>query len=298
MNRPSNGFAKWMAFFLVIFCLVNPKEATGRANRTEASRPRIKLPIRIYHDYLVVVKGRIGTLTEQNLIVDTGTAPTILDASVVGNLGLKVSKGILEGVGGDKPSQVAMVPDLEVGPIQRTGFQVFVGDLSFLKRDLGIPIAGIVGLDVLGERDFRLDYAAREIVFDPTENENEVLVPFEAHSPLVILKLQVDKEPFRLLLDTGAAGLIFFRSEAGSRMERKAAFDERNGTGVGGSFSVREINPGNILVGGKRFRLEKAFLANDKSMDDRGFDGLMGVGALGFKSVTFHFAEHTVSFVK
>ena len=80
----------------------------------DAPQPSFRLPVKIYKDFLVVLEGQIGgdqnqfgvntnvNLPLQNFVIDTGTAPSIINESVVRKLGRAGGPvAIPKGVGGD-----------------------------------------------------------------------------------------------------------------------------------------------------------------------------------------------------
>src|SRR5215471_9873118 len=46
------------------------------------------VPFKLYHDYLIVVKGSLGSLESLNFLVDTGANPTAIDCRLAKKLGL------------------------------------------------------------------------------------------------------------------------------------------------------------------------------------------------------------------
>jgi hypothetical protein len=63
---------------------------------------------------------------------------------------------------------------------------VQVHDLSRLERELGIPLAGLIGLDVLSKASFRLDYENKKIEFADLSHKG-IPVPFEARTSLAVV---------------------------------------------------------------------------------------------------------------
>ncbi|MEI4878407.1 hypothetical protein, partial [Klebsiella pneumoniae] len=54
------------------------------------SLPGQRIPLKIYRNFLIVAEGRIeGGPDGRNFILDTGTAPSIINAKVVSQLGLE-----------------------------------------------------------------------------------------------------------------------------------------------------------------------------------------------------------------
>jgi aspartyl protease len=63
----------------------------NRALQEEQSLARvpIKVPIRLYWGYVVIVEGSIGNLHKLNFQVDTGVYPSVLDQKIAQKLGLQ-----------------------------------------------------------------------------------------------------------------------------------------------------------------------------------------------------------------
>src|SRR6202021_3049736 len=60
------------------------------------TQPVAEIPFKAYQDYLIVVDGRIGNLEHQNLLLDTGSNPSMIDRNVFAKLGVQgASRGVL-----------------------------------------------------------------------------------------------------------------------------------------------------------------------------------------------------------
>jgi predicted aspartyl protease len=275
----------FLSFFLT---LTGTASAKTKESPSNATAQRIELPIRLFRGYLVVVEGSVGGLEHQNLLVDTGTAPTILNAKITGALGLALRPATLALPNASVETEAAVLPELVVGPVHATLLPVIVRDLSSLDHQLGIPIAAVIGLDVLGQSSFRLDYSAKKLVFGAVAAQG-ISLPFEAASPLITVELLAGRDPVHLLVDTGAAGLVFFASRVKHRLALADLSAFRNDTSLSGSFRTKAVNPGELALGGRQFHLARAFLTIDPEDAEKSFDGLLGVGAMGFKSISFDF---------
>ncbi len=56
---------------------------------SEIVRPvSVKLPIRLFWNYLVIVDGSIGNVQKLHFLVDTGAYPSIVDQKIARHLGL------------------------------------------------------------------------------------------------------------------------------------------------------------------------------------------------------------------
>jgi len=283
-----------LSVFLLIFlgvtstCSAKTKESPGSLGTVGPS----ELSMRVYQGYLVVVKGSVGGLEEQNLLVDTGTDPSIVNASIVRALGLATQTASLDAINARLAATSTILPALDVGRIHARTIPVLVQDFTSLENRLGTPIAAVVGLDVLGQSSFRLDYAAKRLVFGPVVRRG-ISLPLEA-TPLVTVDLLVGRKHARVLLDTGAAGLVFFESRVGRSLPLEASSEVRLDSGLSGSIASRIVKPGELLLGDQRLHLQKAFLMQDRESPGRNYDGLLGVGAMGFKSISFDFDSKRV----
>ena len=173
------------------------------ARRAEAGIPR-SIPLRIFRDYLVVAEGQFGdVLQHQNFVVDTGTAPSIINTRSVRELGLATTASTMTAMGKLIPTDNAILPELELGPIRAVSLRVQVQDLSRLERDLGISIAGIIGLDVLSKSSFRLDYQKKEMEFGEVSDQG-IPVSFDERTGTAVALVSLEGVPARLLVDTGS----------------------------------------------------------------------------------------------
>jgi predicted aspartyl protease len=254
----------------------------------------IWVPLRLYRGYLVVVKGKLAGLPEQNLLIDTGTAPSIVNARIARDLSIEVAQGRLAVLNNLRiPAGRAVLPKIEVGPIQIADVPVMVCDLSAEERNLGFAIAAVIGLDVLGKSNFRIDYKTQRLFFGSAPREGTA-VPLQSEAPLATVDVAVNGQNVRLLLDTGAAGLVLFQTRSGSHVPLWQFTAFRDTSNLSGDLVVKEFIPDDVNIGGQRLPLRKAFVAPDQPDVGRTFDGLMGIGALGFKSLTFDFDAHLV----
>jgi predicted aspartyl protease len=261
-------------------------QATASVNRSGAGTPRILLPVRIYRDFLVVAEGQIGgAIQPRNFVVDTGTAPSIVSASLARELGLATAESTITAVGTLIPTRAATLPEVDLGPIRVFALPVQVQDLSRLEHDLGISVAGIIGLDALSKVSFRLDYKAKEIQFGEVSDAG-IPVPFDSRVGMAIALVRVHGKPMRMVVDTGSEKVVLF----GGNATWADTFGLRN-TSVAASnvgehlLRVQELLAPLLELGGERFVVEKAYLVPGSS--DPRFDGLLGVRALGFRGIAY-----------
>jgi hypothetical protein len=104
----------------------------------------------LYGGYTIVAQGGVGRLKNLNFIIDTGAVPSVVDQRVARKLGLAGRAEQLSVFNRNLEAQRVVLPDLALGPLRARSVDVRVTDLSAFERALGVPIAGMIGLDVLG----------------------------------------------------------------------------------------------------------------------------------------------------
>ena len=98
-------------------------------------------------------KGSIGHLNGLNLLIDTGTIPSVVDTRIARKLQLQTASTHLSF--GQQVSIRALLDGLSIGALQSGPVPAGVSDLSYLRR---VRVDAIVGLDVLARRSFSIDY--------------------------------------------------------------------------------------------------------------------------------------------
>jgi predicted aspartyl protease len=242
---------------------------------------------------LVVIEGQIGDdLKPQNFVLDTGTTPSIINERIVRRLGLPTHSAALAAVGKIVETHSAIIPQLQLGPIRAMSLRVQVKNLSQLEHDFGIPIAGIVGMDVLARANFHLDYSKRQIEFGEVLKEG-IPVPFDARAGIAIAEVTLEGKPVRMLVDTGSDQVLVLGGNFADPQLLGLHVTSGHGASVAESkMTVQEFAARDIQLAGQHFSREKAyFLAGP---ENPGFDGLLGVRALGFHGISFDQERNTL----
>ena len=233
-----------------------------------------------------------GAPDVQNFILDTGTAPSLIDARLVRQLGLATIPSTFRAAGRTIPAQAAMIPEIEFGPIRAASLPMQVQDLSRLARDLGVPIAGILGLDVLSKSSFRLDYDKKEIEFGDVSREG-IPVHVDARVGLAVAEVRIEGKQARVLVDTGSDRIVLFGgnfAEAGWLALRNTS--QSGASLVDQKMYVQVFFAADIVLGGQHFSEDRAYFVPGST--DPEFDGLLGVRALGFRAVSYDQARGTI----
>src|SRR5215467_6295946 len=131
--------------------------------------PTVKVPVRLYWGYLVVVEASIGNIRKLNFLVDTGSYPSVIDQKIARRLGLAERLTRVNVSDRTVETRLVVLPSLLVGPIHAQALPVLSEDLSFLQKAVGRKVDGVVGLDVLRKSSFSINYKSKEMLFGTVE---------------------------------------------------------------------------------------------------------------------------------
>jgi hypothetical protein len=249
------------------------------------------IPFKLYGKYLVVVQGSLGELKKRNFLIDTGTNPSIVDKQVAKQLQLPLLTGMpntLPVITGDVKAEFAVLPALQFGPIHRESLQVVIEDLSSFREKVGTRIDAVVGLDVLGQSSFRIDYSRRRIIFGPLAVTGSA-VSFTSGPPFVTVPITIENRPLRLLVDTGTAGLVLFQNRLGTWHRGLPQLGIATTSGLAGSMYLPVMLVRKSSMGDHDVGIRQVYLSQGN--DCCSFDGLMGISSEQMRVIGFDF-EH------
>ena len=279
---------------------IDSKETIGATNilhKHKALPEQFELPFQTYRDYLVVVQGSLGGKPKRNLIIDTGTDPSVIDSRVAQELQMAGAVGKLAVHDQVVDAQQAVLPNVQIGTLRAEFFPVLIRDLGFLQKDLGIRIDAVIGLDVLSLSNFSINYTTKRIVFGVTPVSGPS-VPFQSTPPWLTVRMEVDGASIDLLLDTAASGILLFQSRIRDRLPQLTRLGDRKSSNMGGDFRLQRVILARTKFGEMDFGQQNAFVVEDQEDESREFDGLLGPVALGLKQIAFDFQRHTLSWKK
>ena len=250
------------------------------------ARP-VEMPFELYDDHLIVVKGSVGYIENVRVMLDTGKNPTAISHEIAEQLNLRGNRESLLMSNGSIEVQSVILPGIQVGAWHAESIKVLVQDLGYLQRKLGVSIAGIVGLDVLGTGCFMIDYGKKKITFGHREAGGKA-VPFTTRLPFLTVTARVEGREVRLLVDSGTSGLLVYRKRLQRTLERSTDRDFLISTAAG-SLHARWFRASDVSLGEENLGPQNVVIA-DVDPDPRfDFDGLLGFTKLGFRKVRFDF---------
>jgi Aspartyl protease len=242
--------------------------------------------VELYQHHLVVTKGSVGRLSDLNLLIDTGTIPSMVDGRIAQKLHLQAESSMLVAFGRQVRIQSAVVDGFHIGSLTSGPVPVGVGDLSYLA---GVRIDAIVGLDVLARTNFSIDYHARTLKFGPEARENAV-APLEIVWPFVTVRMTIGGEQMRLLVDTGSSDLVLFKTRMPAALSHAPWRGDKTVEYASGATRLRRLDLQQAILGPDVWDKLPAW-AIDRVPHGYppSIDGVLGVLSLGCARVRFDF---------
>jgi len=282
----SRPFVLWLNVLVVIVLLAGQTHASNIPERESApafSDATGTLRFDLYQGYFMVVHGSIGPLKNLNFFLDTGTAPSVLDSRIARKLDLQGEASTSIAVlGGRTQGGEANLPSIELGPLKRSNLQVVTTDLSFFQNSFPVRIDAIVGMDVLGQSAFVIDYSARLIRFGPTP-ALPVSVPFRLYEGMPIFDVEINHTPVHLLFDTGAGSIILFNRD--TQQSSGATAPATMAPQQIGNFESKQVWLRTLRLGPEEFRQKPALMTRNPKPSQFDYDGLISPAALGISRV-------------
>lgn len=264
------GTVCWLSLLAVLAVAGQPLAQGSDSER--------KVSFDLYRDYLIVARGSAGPLKGLNFMLDTGANPSVIDRRVAQKLHLKEQSASIAVIGGSVQGGQSVIPSLELGPVRRENLPIVVEDLSFFQKAFPVRIDAIVGLDLLGQSPFVIDYREREIYFGPLPILTTSLA-LHTQDGLPIVDAELNSGPVHLLLDTGSSSLILF----GHPQPRPLSPTKVSLTI--GDFDRHQVWLQSLKLGEVDFGREAAFLVEQRGDTKQNFDGLLNPAALGITRI-------------
>jgi predicted aspartyl protease len=274
------------SFFLSTLMALLPVSPLSARDRTPPPRrvPQANVPFDLYRSYLIVARGSAGPLKGLNFLLDTGASPSLVDRRLAQRLHLQDRPAGLAVLDGRVKAASTVLPTLTFGPIERNNLPVLVEDLSFLEEALQRPIDAVVGLDVLGQSSFTVDYSARQIRFGPPPTM-PISIPLSMEDGLPFIDAELNGAPAHLLVDTGASSLILFETRLPGLINGLKVSAIHRSANLLGDFDRKQVSLDRLKLGGLELAQQPASVVRNR--DDAGlhFDGLVSPAALGLRIV-------------
>jgi predicted aspartyl protease len=260
----------------------------------------VEIHVKLYQGYIIVVQGSIGKLQKLNFVIDTGAVPSVVDSRVAQKLGLNGMSNSLSVFSRNVPTEELVVPNIELGAIRAVSVRALSQDLSFIEKALGVRIDALIGLDVLGQSNFTIDYESKRIAFgipmsapDTPAGVAHHYAAFESEPGFAVVQIQVQGQFFRLVLDTGSSDLVLFRARVQDRLPALRVTGAMTKITMGGEEDLPVVELVGVRLGSADLPGQHADLISGGAPASAGLDGLLGVTSLDVKRIAFDF-EHRI----
>ena len=208
-------------FFLLLMlvCCIRGAAQTPKAP--------VEVPFEFLHNQ-IVVQVKVNGKGPLNMLIDTDTDPSAINAATAKELGLQVGASGTPASGGGTETNVVYptrLASVELGGISAKDIVAATIDLTKIGERIGKPIQGVLGFSFLKDRIIQIDYGNSKLRFfavspypriDLTPNTvNTIALPFRREDGEVIIdSVFVNNEKLRATLDTGSSGTFTLTPEA------------------------------------------------------------------------------------
>jgi hypothetical protein len=257
------------------------------------ARPPHVLPCSL-HGHIILCPVDVGASRVLQFAIDTGTERTLLDSSVAFALGVTRSAIPVEALGRTVDASVATVPTLRLGAREFRNLTTTVCSLRTIAHAGGPSLSGIVGIDVIGRSALTMDFKRGRVAVGHvgTLPRRERFTTTRRGFPVVEAK--IGRRRVRLIVDTGAPGVVLFGSGPVPPVSIPTASIE--GSGVGGSVALSRVGRRVLRIGGTRVETDVLLLvqgATTRAAYEA--DGLIGPRALAASLVTLDFERQELA---
>jgi predicted aspartyl protease len=272
--------------------LASASDIPERQSTSGLGEPAESVRFQLYRGYLIVVHGSIGAAKNLNFFLDTGATPALLDSGVARKLHLHGEESVsIVRLDRRTLAEETTLPSLEIGPLKRSNLRVVTADLSFYEKVLPVRIDAVVGLDVLGQRPFVIDYPGRVIRFESAP-AMQVSLPLRLDQGVAVFDAEIDHTPVHLLFDTGAGSIVLFNKATPGSTGTKDT-EESSKTA---DFEEKKVWLRTLRLGAEEFGQKPALLTRNPKPSQLNVDGLMSPAALGISRVAVDLKAGVLAF--
>jgi predicted aspartyl protease len=261
----------------------------------------------------IIIQVKIAGKGPFNMLLDTDTNPSAIDAATARELGLSVgSKGATATGGGTETNTAypTRLTNVEVGGVMAREVLAATFDLTKLGDKLGRPVHGVLGYSFLKDRIVQIDYPNLKIrFFSETpypriqfgpNTVNKIAFPFRYEDGNVIIdSVFINNEKLKATLDTGSSGTFSLTPEAVAilRLEEQGHDSDDEQVGYNGPYKSKIGTLKSVRLG--RLAIDSApatFWLPGTGHDNKKFHVNIGNGFFKDFIMTFDFRNKMVVF--
>lgn len=259
---------------------------------------------------LILLEARVDTMVG-NFILDTGAPFLVLNKSWFrryGTTAVAQASGI---TGGISDVMSTMVREVQLGEVVYNQVEADVIELNHLENSRGIPIFGLLGLNLFKSFEVRIDYDKQQLKLFRLDKKGKRLsghtqekpleeVPFYLSNNTLLLDGTLAEVPMRFCLDSGAEVNVLH-----NRLPKKAMsgvminsrsiltgtgnrrIEVLRGTMTGVHFHKFKVPPMPVLI---------THLGNMSRAYNLRIDGMLGYDFLSIAPVSINFVTNKITF--
>jgi len=246
-------------------CLLMTVGCVGSFALTNSKEQVVEVPFDFYRNE-IILQVKINAKGPFDIMLDTGTDPSVVDLARAREIGLKLDPIGRQGTGGGTDVNLAYatkLPLVEVGGLAAKHVGAVALDLSRIRVRLGRPIDGVLGHSLLNGRIVQIDYPNRVVRFysrspfpkaDQQSNTSKrTVLSFRYADSVLIDDVFVNGKKVVANLDTGSNGTFDLTPAAVSYLGLEDDVNRApvsTDTGYNGVSENRKGKLGNVRIGG------------------------------------------------
>jgi hypothetical protein len=252
-----------------------------------------EVPFELVSGYLVVLDGSIGPLHALKFVLDTGATHSAVSGKVADLLGLRRVKGKVFNIDKTVKTEWAAIPEVQLGPLRANDVPIMVTDLDYFKS-LGSRVDAVIGLDLLRQKSFSIDFAGKKIKFGQVQPGRHS-IPMVCDDISLRVEAEANGRPIRVILDSGAPGPMMYEERLENRAVDYNIEEEDYGSRVSGILRLTRARVRRLQLGGRDLD-HTVFLTHAPAKGELdGVDGFLGLTALKARRINFDFETNTLS---
>ena len=273
--------------------------------------PPVEVPFEFEHNQ-IILQVKIGGKGPFNMLLDTDTDPSAIDAATARDLGLTVgARGAAASGGGTETNTAypARLPNVEVGTVMARDVAAATMDLTKLGERIGKPIHGVLGYSFLKDRIVQIDYPNLKLRFFAESpypriqlgpnTVNIVAFPFRYEDGVLIDSVFINNEKMKAALDTGSSSSFSLTPDAVALLglEEQGRDSDDESVGYNGAYKSKVGILKSVRMG--KLSIDSApatFWLPGTGHDHRKFQVNIGNGFFKDFMMTFDFRNKMVVF--
>jgi len=187
------------------------------------------------HGSLIVTELSVDESTPLNFIFDTGAGGTMINANTAASLGI-VGDEIVSREGATGMTTIVRSTNhiVDAGDLRFQGVTLGIADIDHLEKQLGMPIDGVIGWEILSQYAVRLNYDTMLIeIYDNKRFEYDLGVsnyPIEVGGTVIFTNVTVafksdNNFTGKVMVDTGSGNTFSFNTPFTEKNDLLAEMD-------------------------------------------------------------------------